>query len=249
MKRLENKVALITGGSSGIGLATAQDFIREGARVIITGRSQSSLQEALALLNERAQTLVSNAGSIEDLFALGQKVGALTPSLDIVFVNAGIGKFAPIEQVDEAHFDEQFSVNVKGLYFTVQQLLPLINPGGSIILNASVVHEVGTPGASVYSATKAAVVSLAKTLAAELLPRKIRVNVVSPGLTQTNFFANTGLSAEQVEGFAAQMLAQIPLQRLGNATEIAKAVTFLASDEASYIVGEEIKVDGGMTTI
>jgi NAD(P)-dependent dehydrogenase (short-subunit alcohol dehydrogenase family) len=249
MKRLENKVALITGGSSGIGLATAQDFIREGARVIITGRSQSLLQEALALLNERAQTLVSNAGSIEDLFALGQKVGALTPSLDIVFVNAGIGKFAPIEQVDEAHFDEQFSVNVKGLYFTVQQLLPLINPGGSIILNASVVHEVGTPGASVYSATKAAVVSLAKTLAAELLPRKIRVNVVSPGLTQTNFFANTGLSAEQVEGFAAQMLAQIPLQRLGNATEIAKAVTFLASDEASYIVGEEIKVDGGMTTI
>jgi NAD(P)-dependent dehydrogenase (short-subunit alcohol dehydrogenase family) len=217
--------------------------------VIITGRSQSLLQEALALLNERAQTLVSNAGSIEDLFALGQKVGALTPSLDIVFVNAGIGKFAPIEQVDEAHFDEQFSVNVKGLYFTVQQLLPLINPGGSIILNASVVHEVGTPGASVYSATKAAVVSLAKTLAAELLPRKIRVNVVSPGLTQTNFFANTGLSAEQVEGFAAQMLAQIPLQRLGNATEIAKAVTFLASDEASYIVGEEIKVDGGMTTI
>jgi NAD(P)-dependent dehydrogenase (short-subunit alcohol dehydrogenase family) len=166
-----------------------------------------------------------------------------------VFVNAGIGKFAPIEQVDEAHFDEQFSVNVKGLYFTVQQLLPLINPGGSIILNASVVHEVGTPGASVYSATKAAVVSLAKTLAAELLPRKIRVNVVSPGLTQTNFFANTGLSAEQVEGFAAQMLTQIPLQRLGNATEIAKAVTFLASDEASYIVGEEIKVDGGMTTI
>ncbi len=249
MKRLANKVALITGGSSGIGLATAQDFIREGAQVIITGRSEPSLKEALALLDGQAQMLVSDAGDLRDLYALGQKVRALTPRLDIVFVNAGIGKFAPIEQVDEAHFDEQFSVNVKGLYFTVQQLLPIINPGGSVILNASVVHEVGTPGASVYSATKAAVVSLAKTLAAELLPRKIRVNVVSPGLTQTNFFANTGLSAEQVEGFAAQMLTQIPLQRVGNATEIAKAVTFLASDEASYIVGEEIKVDGGMTTM
>jgi len=249
MKRLENKVALITGGSSGIGLATAQDFIREGAQVIITGRSQQPLQKALTLLDGKAQALVSDAGNFEDLYTLSQKVKTYTPSLDILFVNAGIGKFAPIEQVDEAHFDEQFLVNVKGLYFTVQQLLPLMNAGGSIILNASVVHEIGTPGASVYSATKAAVISLAKTLAAELLPRKIRVNVVSPGLTQTNFFANTGLSAEQIEGFASQMLAQIPLQRLGDASEIAKAVTFLASDESSYIVGEEIKVDGGMTTL
>ena len=249
MKRLENKVALITGGSSGIGLATAQDFIREGAQVIITGRSQKALQEALGVLNGQARTLVSDSASREDLFALGQKVKALTPSLDVLFVNAGIGKFAPIEQVDEAHFDEQFSVNVKGLYFTVQQLLPLMNPGSSIILNASVVRELGTPNASVYSATKAAVVSLAKTLAAELLSRKIRVNAISPGLTQTNFFANTGLTEEQVEGFAAQMLPKIPMQRLGHSPEIAKAVTFLASDESSYIVGGEIKVDGGMTTM
>lgn len=249
MKRLENKVALITGGSSGIGLATAQDFIREGAQVIITGRSQQALQEALGFLDGQARTLVSDSGSREDLRALGQKVRALTPSLDILFVNAGIGRFAPIEQVDEAHFDEQFSVNVKGLYFTVQQLLPLMNPGGSIILNASVVHEIGTPNTSVYSATKAAVVSLAKTLAAEMLGRKIRVNAISPGLTQTNFFTNTGLSEEQISGFAAQMLPKIPLQRLGNAPEIAKAVTFLASDESSYIVGGELKVDGGMTNL
>jgi NAD(P)-dependent dehydrogenase (short-subunit alcohol dehydrogenase family) len=249
MKRLENKVALITGGSSGIGLATAQDFIREGAHVIITGRSPQALQEALALLDGQAQTLVSDSGSREDLKALGEKVKALTPSLDILFVNAGIGKFAPIEQVDEAHFDEQFSVNVKGLFFTVQQLLPLIKPGGSIILNASVVRHVGTPNTSVYSATKAAVVSLTKTLAAELVGRKIRVNAISPGLTQTNFFTNTGLSEEQIAGFAGQMLPKIPLQRLGNSPEIAKAVTFLASDEASYIVGEELKVDGGWTNL
>ena len=249
MKRLENKVALITGGSSGIGLATAQDFIREGAQVIITGRSRQSLQEALAFLNGQAKTLVSDSAKREDLNALGQKVKALTPSLDVLFVNAGIGKFAPIEQVDEAHFDEQFSVNVKGLFFTVQQLLPLMNPGGSIILNASVVREIGIPNASVYSATKAAVVSLAKTLAAELLGRKIRVNAISPGLTQTNFFTNTNLSHEQIEGFAAQMLPKIPLQRLGNAPEIAKAVTFLASDESSYLVGGDLKVDGGMTNL
>jgi NAD(P)-dependent dehydrogenase (short-subunit alcohol dehydrogenase family) len=249
MKRLENKVALITGGSSGIGLATAQDFIREGAQVILTGRNQQALQEALASLDGQARTLVSDSASREDLNALGQKVRALTPSLDILFVNAGIGKFAPIEQVDEAHFDEQFSVNVKGLYFTVQQLLPLMHPGGSIILNASVVREIGIPNASVYSATKAAVVSLAKTLAAELLPRKIRVNAISPGLTHTNFFANTGLTEEQVEGFAAQMLPKIPMQRLGNSSEIAKAVTFLASDESSYLVGGELKVDGGMTNM
>ncbi|MBC7919757.1 MAG: SDR family oxidoreductase [Ferruginibacter sp.] len=249
MKKLANKVAVITGGNSGIGLATAREFIELGARVIITGRNQRTLEEAQQQLGDGLHAIASDAGDLADIRALAGQVAAIAPRIDILFVNAGFGKFSPIESVDEAHFDEQFNVNVKGLYFTIQQLLPLINEGGAIILNTSVVTEMGMPGASVYSATKAAVSSFGKTLGAELAGRKIRVNVVSPGPIQTNFFDRTGMSQVEIEGFAAGVLQQVPLRRFGSPGEVAKAVAFLASDDASYVLGTEIYVDGGMSQL
>ena len=249
MQKLENKVAVITGGNSGIGLATAQHFVNEGAQVIITGRNQQNLQAAKEQLGSQAYILTSDAGNMNDIRQLAQQVQAIASRIDILFVNAGFGKFSPIGEVNEAHFDEQFNVNVKGLYFTIQQLLPLMNDGGAIVLNTSVVTEMGMPGASVYSATKAAVSSFAKTLGAELTGRKIRVNVVSPGPIETNFFNATGMTQEQIEGFAQGVLGKVPMQRFGSPDEVAKAVTFLASEDASYVLGTEIYVDGGMSTL
>lgn len=249
MKKLANKVAVITGGNSGIGLATAQHFINEGAQVIITGRNQQTLQQAKQQLGEQAHTLTSDASSMQDIQQLAEQVKQISPKIDILFVNAGFGLFSPIDQVDEDHFDKQFNVNVKGVYFTIQQLIPLINEGGAVILNTSVVTEMGMPGASIYSATKAAVSSFAKTLGAELVGRKIRVNVVSPGPIQTNFFNATGMSHEQIEGFATGVLSQVPMQRFGTPEEVARVVSFLASDDASYVLGAEIYVDGGMSQL
>lgn len=249
MKKLNDKIALVTGGTSGIGKATAHDFIEQGAMVIITGRNQNTVDETVKELGGNAKGIVSDASKLSAIKELAEKIKEITPKIDVVFVNAGFGQFSPLEFIDEQHFDDMFNVNVKGLLFTIQQILPLLQNGSTIILNASVVHEIGIPNASVYSATKAAVISLGKTLAAELLPRGIRVNTISPGLTQSNFFEKTGLTHEQIEGFAAQMLQKVPAGRFASVNEIAKTVTFLASDDASYIIGEEIKVDGGMTTI
>ena len=249
MGKLENKVAVITGGNSGIGLATAQHFVDEGAQVIITGRNQENLEKAKQQLGHQAHTLVSDAGNMNDIRQLAQQVSTIAPKIDVLFVNAGFGKFSPVEEVDEAHFNEQFNVNVKGLYFTIQQLLPLINEGGAIVLNTSVVTEMGMPGASIYSATKAAVSSFARTLGAELTGRRIRVNVVSPGPIQTNFFNATGMTQEQIEGFAEGVLGKVPMQRFGTPDEVAKAVVFLASEDSSYVLGTEIYVDGGMSTL
>ncbi len=246
MTKLRNKIALVTGGTSGIGKATAQDFIEQGATVIITGRYQSTVNETVKELGANAKGIVSDASKLTDIRALADKVKALAGKVDVLFVNAGYGKYSPIEAIDEAHFDEQFNVLVKGTLFTVQQIAPLMSEGGSIILNTSVVTEVGMPSASVYSAAKAAVQSFVKTFAAEFSQRKIRVNAVSPGPIQTNFFDKTGLTAAQIQGFAGAILPQVPLARFGLASEVAKAVTFLASDDASYMHGTEIFVDGGM---
>jgi NAD(P)-dependent dehydrogenase (short-subunit alcohol dehydrogenase family) len=243
------KNALVTGGTSGIGLATAHELIAQGATVIITGRQQTTLDAAVAQLGPNAHGLVSDAGQMDDLMHLGSTVGALAPQLDVLFVNAGFGRFSPIDSVTEADFDEQFRVNVKGLYFTIQQLLPLMTAGGAIVLNTSVVTEMGMAGASVYSATKAAVSSFAKTLGAELIGRGIRVNVVSPGPIQTNFFGATGMSEEQIAGFAENVLTMVPMKRFGAAHEVAQAVAYLASDASSYVVGTEIYVDGGMSQL
>jgi NAD(P)-dependent dehydrogenase (short-subunit alcohol dehydrogenase family) len=246
MEKLKNKIALITGGTSGIGKATAIEFIEQGARVIITGRHQDTVEATVKELGSRAEGIAADSGKLADLKLLGEKVKIFAKKIDILFVNAGYGKFAPIEQIDEAHFDEQFNVLVKGTLFTVQSIIPLMEEGGSVILNTSVVTEKGMQGASVYSAAKSAVQSFVKTFAAELSARKIRLNAVSPGPIETAFFDKTGMTEEQINGFAGSILPQVPMGRFGKASEVAKAVSFLASDEASYMHGTEIFVDGGM---
>jgi len=249
MKRLNGKVAVITGGNSGIGLATAKDFIAEGASVIITGRNKEAVNTAVNELGNDAYGIVSDTGDITQLNALRAKVFELFPKIDILFINAGIGKFAPIEQVDEDHFDEQFSINVKGAYFTIQQLLPLINDGGSIILNTSISAHIGMANSSVYSATKAALITFARTLSSELLSRRIRVNAISPGPINTPIFGKTGMPADQLEQLAQGIQSQVPLGRFGNPEEIAKVATFFASDDSSFVLGAELIADGGMATL
>ncbi len=246
MRKLENKIALVTGGTSGIGKATAQEFIEQGATVIITGRYADTVNETLKELGGNAIGFVSDASNLSSIKDLAEQIKQKTGKVDVLFVNAGYGKFAPIEQIDEAHFDEQFNVLVKGTLFTVQAILPLMGEGGSVILNTSVVTEKGMQGASVYSAAKGAVKSFVKTFAAELSARKIRLNAVSPGPINTAFFNKTGMNEEQINGFAGAVLPQVPMGRFGTSEEIAKTVTFLASEDASFIHGTEIYVDGGM---
>jgi len=249
MNRLQNKTALITGGNSGIGFATAKEFLEQGANVIITGRNQAFLDEAKKALNGKVHTILSNTSDLADIRALAKNVQQITPHLDIVFINAGIGKFASIEAVTEEHFDEQFNVNVKGAYFTIQSLLPLINDGGSIILNTSINAHMGMASSSVYSATKAALLTLARTLSSELLPRRIRVNAISPGPVSTNILSKTGLTTEQVDGFKISLANQVPIGRLGEPAEIAKIATFFASDDSTFVLGAELIADGGMITL
>jgi len=251
MKRLANKTAVITGGNSGIGLATAKDFITEGAEVIITGRNRESLNAALKELGDHAQGIVLDVSNPEDIASFGEKLKVLTSQVNILFVNAGIAKFAPIDSATVAHFDEQFNTNVKGAYFTIQQVLPLMPENSSIVLNTSINAHVGMANASVYSATKAAVVTLVRTLSAELLPRKIRVNAVSPGPVSTPLHSaeKFGVTAEQIQQIGEGIARQIPLGRFGRPEEIARVVTFFASDDSSFILGAELIVDGGMSTL
>jgi NAD(P)-dependent dehydrogenase (short-subunit alcohol dehydrogenase family) len=249
MNRLQNKTALITGGNSGIGFATAKEFLEQGANVIITGRSQAALDQAKKDLKGQVHTILSNTSSLSDVRALAKQVQQITPRLDVLFINAGIGKFAPIEAVTEEHFDEQFNTNVKGAYFTIQELLPVMNDGASIILNTSISAHVGMATSSVYSATKAALLTLARTLSSELVSRKIRVNAISPGPIATPIFGKTGLTTEQIDGFKTSVLSQVPLGRLGDPAEIAKVATFFASDDSSFVLGAELIADGGMYTL
>lgn len=249
MSRLQNKVALITGGNSGIGFATAKEFLEQGAKVIITGRSEAGLAQAKKELNGQVHTILSNTSSLSDIRNLAKEVQKITPHLDVVFVNAGIGKFAPIEVVTEEHFDEQFNTNVKGAYFTIQELLPVIKDGGSIILNTSVAAHMGMASSTVYSATKAALLNMARTISAELLPRKIRVNAISPGPVATPIFGKTGMSTEQIDGMKSSIQSQVPIGRLGDPSEIAKVATFFASDDSSFVLGTELIADGGMVTL
>jgi NAD(P)-dependent dehydrogenase (short-subunit alcohol dehydrogenase family) len=246
MGKLSNKIALVTGGTSGIGKATAQEFIEQGATVIITGRYQDTVDSTVKELGSNAIGFVSDASNLASIKELATKVKDKVGKVDVLFVNAGYGKFAPIEMIDEAHFDEQFNVLVKGTLFTVQAIVPLMGEGGSVILNTSIVTEKGMQGASVYSAAKGAVKSFVKTFAAELTARKIRLNAVSPGPIETAFFNKTGMNEEQINGFASAVLPQVPMGRFGKSSEIAKTVAFLASDDSSYIHGTEIYVDGGL---
>lgn len=244
--KLKDKVAVITGGTTGIGLATARRFVDEGAHVVFTGRTQATLDAAQAELGARALGVRGDVAKLADLDRLYATVKQRFGRVDTLFANAGVARFAPSEQVDEASFDAQFDVNVKGLFFTVTKALPLMSKGGTIVLNSSIANATGMPAMTVYAATKAAVRSLARTFSTELGPRGIRVNAVSPGPIETPIFEKVGLPKEALDGFADMIGKRSPLARFGRPEEVASAVLFLASDESSYVVGAEFVVDGGM---
>ncbi len=246
-KKLEGKVALVTGGNSGIGLATAQRFANEGAKVFVTGRRKEELDRAVALIGKGAVGVQGDVSKMADLDRLYDVIKRDAGRLDVLFANAGAAEFAPLGQITEAHFDKWFGVNVKGLLFTVQKALPLMPDGASVVLNASIVSIKGMPAFSVYSATKAAVRSFARTWAVDLKGRKIRVNAVSPGPILTP--AIDKLTGGATDQFTLDMASQVPLGRVGTPDEIAKAVVFLASDDASYVNGVELFVDGGMAQV
>jgi NAD(P)-dependent dehydrogenase (short-subunit alcohol dehydrogenase family) len=249
-QKLAGKIAVITGGSSGIGLATAKRFVEEGAHVVITGRREKELREASALIKRNVTTVTGDVSRLEDLDRLYAVVKEKHGHIDILFANAGAGTIAPLPVASEEHFDQTFDVNVKGMFFTVQKALPLFKDGGSIVLNSSVSNVLGLPGFTAYAASKAAVRNFARGWTMELKDRNIRVNCMSPGAIETPALATTtGLTPEQVEQAVAQFTSQIPLGRRGKPEEIAAAVLFLASDESSYIAGVDLAVDGGMAQV
>lgn len=249
MARFEGKVAVVTGGNSGIGLATAKRFQEEGARVAISGRSRKTLDEAVKTIGNGVLAVQADVSKLDEVDKLYAEVSKKLGKIDVLFVNAGVAKFAPLAQTSESTYDEQFDINIKGAYFTIQKALPLLNDGASIILNTSVADSKGTAGASAYSATKAALRSLARTAAAELAERGIRVNTVAPGPIVTPIFERTGLPKEAVDEFAKGIVDQVPMKRFGQPEEVAGVVAFLASRDASYITGVEINVDGGLGQI
>ena len=249
-KRFEGKVALITGGNSGIGLVTAKEFVHEGANVVVTGRDQKTIDTAQKELGRDHLSVVSNAASLSDIDQLMSKVKERYGRIDVLFINAGITKFGPFESMPEHIFDETFSINVKGPYFTIQKALPLFpQSGGTIVLNGSINAHIGMPNSSVYAASKAALISFARTLSAELVARGIRVNVLSPGPVTTPLYGRLGLPPEVLQQMAQGIQEQIPMKRFGTPEEIAKAVLFLASSDSSFILGSELIADGGMSQL
>jgi NAD(P)-dependent dehydrogenase (short-subunit alcohol dehydrogenase family) len=247
--KLAGKVALVTGGNSGIGLATAKLFSQEGARVIITGRDRITLNQAASVIGGDVLALPADVANLAEIDRLYEEISQKFGKIDILFANAGIGRFTSLEATTEAIYDEVFSINLKGLYFTVQKAVAHLNDDAAIVLNTSFLGELGRPGTSVVSASKAAIRSLARTFSAELISRSIRVNAVSPGAIATPFHSRTGLSSEAVAANAQQFIAQIPMQRFGTPEEIAKAVLFLSTSDSAYILGAEIAVDGGITQL
>jgi Dehydrogenases with different specificities (related to short-chain alcohol dehydrogenases) len=249
-QKLSGKTALVTGGTSGIGLQTAKRFVQEGAHVFIVGRRQSELDKAAKELGNQVTALQGDISNLQDLDRVMAQIQSSNKKLDILFANAGGGSFAPLGAITEAQFDKEFGINVKGTVFTVQKALPVLNDGASIILAGSSAASQGMPAFSVYAATKAAIRSLARGWSTDLKDRKIRVNTIVPGLVPTEGYqTELKLSPEQIEQFAAQASQQIPLGRAGTTDEIAKAVLFLASDDSSYVTGIELVVDGGMTQV
>ncbi|MEH2200011.1 glucose 1-dehydrogenase [Nostoc sp.] len=249
MGKLEGKIALVTGGNSGIGLATAKQFVAEGAYVYITGRRQAELDAAVEAIGKNVTAVQSDVSNLADLDRLFATIKQEQGHLDIIFANAGGGQIAPLGAITEEHFDKTFNINVKGLLFTVQKALPLLPEGASIILNASITSIKGTPAFSVYSATKAAVRSFARNWILDLRERKIRVNAISPGVVPTPGYDHLGLNDQQLQEFVDSQASTIPLGRVGTPDEIAKAVVFLASDDSSFVNGIELFVDGGMAQI
>ena len=246
--RFDGKMALVTGGNSGLGLAAAKAFAAEGAEVVISGRDRHKLDAAVAGIGAQAVGIVADVSRVQDIAALMREVESRKGRIDVLFANAGIARFAPIESVTESDWDGMMGTNVKGLYFTVQQALPLMRRGGAIVLNASLASGKGVPNASVYSASKAATRSLGRSLGAELVDRGIRVNVVSPGPIETPIFETFGVGTDDLAVMKRQWASENPMKRFGTAEEVARVVLFLASDDASYITGAEVPVDGGVAS-
>ena len=244
MPKLDGKIALISGGTTGIGAASARLFQAEGATVIVTGSNPDTLEAARSAL-PGIEVVASDAGDVAAIRALVDAVASRHGRIDVLFVNAGIFRLAPASAVDEAAFDLQFNVNVRGAFFLLKHALPVLSDGGSVILSSSIAGVVGNSGMSVYAATKAALRSFGRTFASELAPRRIRINTISPGPIETPILSKASLSAEQLSGMQEQMLAAVPLRRVGQPDEVAKAALFLASDDSSFTTGAELFVDGG----
>ncbi len=249
MNKLEGKVVLITGGTNGIGLASARLFKAHGARLAVTGRDPAALAAAQEELGSDALVVASQAGDLAEVDALLAQVKQRFGRLDVLFLNAGLSSPAPFEQVTEDQFDAIVGINFKAVFFTIQKALPLFGASASIIVTTSITNQTGTPNFSVYGASKAAQRSLVQSLGLALIGRGIRVNAISPGPIDTNAFQRLKLPAERVEAIHADIRARSPIKRLGSADEVAKVALFLASDDAAYIVGEEIVVDGGLTHV
>lgn len=246
-RRFQGKVAVVTGGNSGIGLAAAKAYAKEGARVAIFGRDKATLESARKEIGPDTIAVQGDIAKLGDIDRLMGEVGSKAGRIDALFVNAGVGKFLPVEASDEQLFDWTFDINVKGAYFTIQKALPLMGRGSAIVLNGSCVVDMGMPSASVYTATKAAVNSFARSLTNELAPRGVRINVVNPGPIETPIFDRMGMDADSTKGMVMHITSQVPLGRMGNPEEIADVVLFLTSDDSSYVHGASLLVDGGMS--
>jgi NAD(P)-dependent dehydrogenase (short-subunit alcohol dehydrogenase family) len=246
---LAGKTAVITGGTTGIGFATAQLFLAHGARVTITGQDAGRLASAVAALGQGASAVQLDVRKPNELAALAEHISGRYGSLDVLFANAGVAFATPLATTSAARFDEMFDINVKGVFFTVQHLVPLMKSGSSVVLNTSWLDQVGTAGLSLLSASKAAVRSMTRTLAAELIAQGIRVNAVSPGAINTPIHGKTGMSAPDLAAFAARIQQSVPLGRFGQPEEVAAAALFLASDASSYMLGAEVVVDGGFSQL
>lgn len=246
MNQLQNKVAVVTGGNSGIGYATAQEYLAQGAKVLITGRKQAAVEQAVKTLGSGADGFIADQGKLQDADALVKYVADKYGKIDILFVNAGIAAFSAFAEVSEAQFDDIMDINFKGAFFTTQKLLPLVKDGGVIIYLSSVNALAGMPGTAVYGASKAAMNSLTRTLARELASRNIRVNAVNPGPIRTEILGKDGRTAAEIDAMYDSIKGSVPQQRIGDAVEVAKLVAFLSSDNARFITGSEVNIDGGL---
>ena len=249
MNRLSGKRALVTGGTSGIGLETARQFVAEGARVAITGTNPSTIKAASAALGGDVLVIRADAGAVAEQRVVADAVRKAFGGLDVLFVNAGVADFRPLDKWDEAGFDRSVAINLKGPFFLIQALLPILANPASIVLNTSINAQIGMPNSSIYAASKAGLASLIRTLSGELIGRGIRVNVISPGPVSTPLYGKLGLDSAQLDAMSAGILANLPAGRFGEPKEIADAVVFLASDESRFTVGSELIIDGGMSTL